>query len=181
MRPRHPSRLITPSTSRPLPKRWLMTDERMGDALWQALRRLPRGGGVVFRHYSLPPAARAQLFARVRRVALARGLVLVRAGTMRMPGEGGVHGRVGSGLITWPVHSVRQARQARIAGAQAVFVSPVFATRSHPGAAALGVRRARAIGRAAGVPIIALGGMNETRFRAMHGFYGYAAIDGWLP
>src|SRR5439155_26981070 len=37
----------------PLPRLWLMTDERQGDGLWAALERMPRGAGVVFRHYSL--------------------------------------------------------------------------------------------------------------------------------
>jgi thiamine-phosphate pyrophosphorylase len=38
-----------------------MTDERLGDALWTALRRLPRGAGIVFRHYATPPAERRAL------------------------------------------------------------------------------------------------------------------------
>lgn len=166
--------------TRRLPTRWLMTDERMGEDLWRALARLPRGGGVVFRHYSLAQAERRRVFVRVRAVALRRGLVLVRAGTTRMPGEMGTHARRGSGVVTWPVHDVGEARAARRARADAVFVSPVFATRSHDGAGGLGERRARVIGRVAGVPIIALGGMSEARFRRLHGFHGYAAIDAWL-
>ena len=51
----HPPRLWHPKR---LPRLWMMTDERQGDALWSALERLPRGAGVVFRHYSLPAAAR---------------------------------------------------------------------------------------------------------------------------
>ena len=39
--------------ARSLPSVFLMTDERMGDGLWAALERLPRGAGVVFRHYRL--------------------------------------------------------------------------------------------------------------------------------
>jgi thiamine-phosphate pyrophosphorylase len=128
------------------------------------------------------PAERRRLFGRIRRVALRRGLVLVRAGEMRMAGEMGTHAQRGSSgrLVTWPVHSVHEARTARRMGADAVFVSPVFATRSHPGSANLGARRARLIGRIAGAPIIALGGMNERRFRRLRGFHGYAAIDAWL-
>nr|WP_245708484.1 thiamine phosphate synthase [Sphingomonas palmae] len=163
-----------------LPTRWLMTDERMGDELWRALARLPRGGGVIFRHYSLAPLERRRLFARVRRVARSRGLVLIRAGMKRMAGEQGTHGQNGGSIVSWPVHSVAQARRARQASAAAVFVSPVFATRSHPGDKHLGERRARVIGRVAGVPLIALGGMDERRFRKLSGFHGYAAIDAWL-
>ena len=49
----------------PLPRLWLMTDERQGDGLLAALARLPAGAGIVFRHYSLPEAARRALFDRV--------------------------------------------------------------------------------------------------------------------
>ncbi|MDF7774149.1 thiamine phosphate synthase, partial [Sphingomonas sp. AOB5] len=59
----------------PIPARWLMTDPRMGDGLWAALERLPRGSGVVFRHYDAPD--RAALLRRVALVARRRGLVLV--------------------------------------------------------------------------------------------------------
>ena len=34
--------------ARSLPRLFLMTDERMGDGLWDALARLPKGAGVVF-------------------------------------------------------------------------------------------------------------------------------------
>jgi len=181
---RHPCHLHHHNSSgsrhRALPTRWLMTDERMGEGLWRALRRVPRGGGVVFRHYSLPAGERRRLFARVRRVALLRGLVLVRAGEVRMPGEMGTHKARGHGVVTWPVHDARQARAARWAKAEVVFVSPVFATRSHPGGGSIGPRRARVLGRIAAMPIVALGGMDEQQFRRLRGFHGYAAIDAWL-
>jgi thiamine-phosphate pyrophosphorylase len=156
-----------------------MTDERQGDALWDALRRLPRGGGVVFRHYATPAAERRRLFARVVRVARARGLVVVRAGPWCGGGADGVHNRRGRGVRTASVHSLAEARSAARRGADAVFVSPVFATRSHPGAEVLGVRGAERIARAVRVPVIALGGMDAARFRELTGFYGWAAIDAW--
>ncbi|HEU4959045.1 MAG TPA: thiamine phosphate synthase [Sphingomonas sp.] len=175
MTPRHPS---AP------PRVWLMTDERMGDGLWAALRRLPAGSGVVFRHYRTPPAERRALFRRVAAIARARRLVLVRAGAGPLgPGEAGTHGRRGRGLITWPAHSRREAGAAVRAGADLLFVSPVEPTRSHPDAAALGPRTARRI--AAGLPVraVALGGMTSKRGRALirAGFWGWAAIDAWLP
>ena len=71
MRPRHP-----------LPSLWLMTDERIEDVA-AALRRLPRGAGVVFRHYATLPAERRRLWRRLLRIARARGLMLVRAGSTR--------------------------------------------------------------------------------------------------
>ena len=170
MRRRHPV----------LPTLWLMTDERIADVA-AAVRRLPRGAGVVFRHHATPAAERRRLWRRLLGIARARGLVLVRAGAEPMPGEMGVHGRGRArmaGVRTWPTHSRAEALAGLRAGADALFVSPVFATRSHPGAAALGPRRARAIGAGLGVPLVALGGVDARRFRRMRGFAGWAGIDG---
>lgn len=163
---RHPNK---PPKS--LPTLWLMTDERMGDALWRALERLPRGSGVVFRHFATEPAARLAIVARVSRIARRRGLIVVRAGADRQP------------VRLYPAHSVREAIVARRARADAVLVSPIYPTRTHPGARTLGPLRAAVIARAAGVPAIALGGMSKERFRRMKrlGFVGWAAIDGLTP
>ncbi len=157
-----------------------MTDERLGEGLWDAVARLPRGGGVVFRHYATPAAARRRLFARLVRVARRRGLIVVRAGDWCGPRADGVHNRHrGRGLRTAAAHSAIEARVAVARGVDAVFVSPIFATRSHPGAVALGVKGAERIAQGLRVPVIALGGMNAERFREMDGFYGWAAIDAW--
>ena len=165
----------------PLPRLWLMTDERMGDALWEALARLPRGAGVVFRHYGLPPAKRRALFARVLKVARRRGLVLVRAGSEPMRGESGAHAAPGRGLRTAPAHSRREAIAARRAGAHALFVSPTFATRSHPGARPLGRARFGLLVRGLDVPVIALGGLDARKAASLKpfGIHGWAAIDAW--
>lgn len=162
----------------PVPSVWLMTDERIGAALWPALRRLPRGAGVVFRHYHSPPAERRRLFARVLRVARARRLLLVRAGPVALRGEMGVHNTRGRGLRTASAHSRIQAVAARRAGAHAIFVSPVFATRSHPGTRPLGPVRLALMTRGIGLPVIALGGMTRQRFHGIAA-HGWAAIDAW--
>lgn len=157
-----------------------MTDERLGDGLWAALRRLPRGSGVVFRHYATPLPERRAVFRRVVRVARARGLVVVRAGERAGFGEDGVHGgERGSGLRTAAAHDRREAAAAVRRGAAVLFVSPVFATRSHPGTGGLGGRKARRIAQGLPVVAIALGGMDARRFQKLAGFGGWAAIDAW--
>ena len=164
---------------------WLMTDERLGDGLWTALDRLPRGGGVIFRHYSLPTGERRALFAQIARVARRRGLILVRAGTTPMRGEQGVHGRSlkqGRGLRTWPAHNLREVIAGRRAGADVILISPVFTTRSHADQRPLDVVRAARLAQAARGKAVALGGMNPSSFRRLSGtrFTGWAAIDGWV-
>ena len=166
----------------PVPGVWLMTDERLGDALWTALRRLPPGAGVVFRHYELPRPERLALWLRVRRVAHARGLVAVSAGEA-LPGADGVHRGRGRGLLTWPAHNRRQAVAAKRAGAALVFVSSVYPTRSHPGAPALGPMGAARVAQGFGMTVIALGGMNAERWRKARRLRldGWAGVDAWLP
>jgi len=158
-----------------------MTDERMGEALWDALARLPRGSGVVFRHYRLPQAERRALFARVLKMARRRGLVVVRAGIEPLRGETGAHGRRGPGLRTAPAHSRREAIAAQRAGAHALFVSPAFPTRSHPGAPALGRVRFGLLVHGLRIPVIALGGMDARRAASLRpfGIHGWAGIDAW--
>ncbi|WP_184054404.1 thiamine phosphate synthase [Sphingomonas aerophila] len=155
-----------------------MTDERVGDALWTALRRLPPGSGVVVRHHRTPACQRRLLIRQIRRIAVARRLVMVVAGGAVGAGTHGVGGGVGQ-LRTWAAHDRRQAIAGIRVGAKILFVSPLFPTRSHPGAPALGPAKAARI--TAGLPVaaIALGGMTARRFiRARHwGFSGWAAID----
>ena len=170
---------------RTLPCLWLMTDERLGDALWPALKALPRGAGVIFRDYATPPKQRRMRFARVLAIARRRGLVVLRAGDIAMRGEMGTHNRRGRGrgIHTRSAHNRRELVSARRAGADAVLVSPVFATRSHPGARPLGVVRMGLMLRGATLPVIALGGMDAQRFRRLKGLslHGWAAIDGLTP
>lgn len=168
----------------PLPRIWLMTDERMGDRLWDALDRLPRGSGVVFRHYSLPLNKRRALFERVARYARKRGLVLVVAGSDRLGSADGVHNqpRRGGGIVTRSVHSQRELVAATRRGADLVFASPVFATRSHPNADALGPVRLGLMIQGSRMPVMALGGMDTDRFRRLRGLglHGWAGIDAFL-
>jgi thiamine-phosphate pyrophosphorylase len=163
----------------PLPRLWLMTDERLGEGLWAALERLPSGSGVVFRHYRLPAAERRALFERVRKACRTRGLRLIVAGD-RLPGADGVHNRRDAGLRSASVHNLRELRAAERSGADFVFLSPVYPTRSHPGAKPLGPGRFALIAHQAKVPVIALGGMDAGRFRALRGAYGWAGIDAFL-
>ncbi|QNA87109.1 thiamine phosphate synthase [Sphingomonas sp. So64.6b] len=161
-----------------------MTDERMGDALWPAIAALPRGAGIVFRHFGTPLSERHALFARILRIARRRRLTLIRAGRERMVGEMGIHGPGSvrsAGIRTWPAHSRREAIAGIRADADLLFVSPVFPTRTHPGEPSLGPIRAALMVRGLQIKTIALGGMSASRARStkLLGFYGWAAIDAW--
>ena len=173
---------------RQIPTRWLMTDERLGDRLFEAIARVPAGGGVVLRHDSLAATATAELAREVAGRCRHLDLRLSVAGDAELAGAVGadfVHRPDGEtrGLpLTLPVHDARQARLAKSRGAVAVFVSPLFATASHPERVAIGEDSAAELARLAGVPAIALGGMDDARFEGVRrlGFHGWAGIGAWL-
>lgn len=146
-----------------VPRQWLVADARLGDALWKAIARLPRGSGVLLLYRELPRRERARLVARLRRVARRQALVIADE-------LGGEAGRI---------HNLRELR--RSAGVPLLFVSPLFPTRSHPDWTPLPRMRAAALARLARAPVIALGGMDEARFERIRrlGFKGWAGIDAW--
>jgi thiamine-phosphate pyrophosphorylase len=171
-----------------LPPVLLLTDERRLPDPLPVARGLPRGAGVVLRHYGVP--ARAALALRLSRLP---GLVLLVAGDMalaRQVGARGLHLPEGGGrpprlrprgfLVTVAAHSLTALRRAKALGADAAVLSPVFPTASHPGAPTLGPLRFAMLARAAGLPVYALGGItagNAPRLLAS-GAIGFAAIDG---
>ncbi|GGN44035.1 hypothetical protein GCM10011349_08710 [Novosphingobium indicum] len=170
------------------PDIWLVSDARNDAALERALRRLSRGSGLIFRHYHLPDEVRRARFKRLARVARRHGHTLILSGSAREArhwGAAGAYGapaRLTSGpqtlrLIT--VHSLRELAQAHRARANAVLISPVFPTRSHPGAPVLGPVRFRLLAARSQVPVIALGGMTPHRARTL-GVTKWAAIQGLI-
>jgi thiamine-phosphate pyrophosphorylase len=167
--------------ARSMPKTWLMTDERLGDALLPSIAALPRGSGIVFRHYSLEANDRQKLLRIVSAAARRFGHILVVGGqpiATPLWHAVGRHGRV-RGAMTAPVHSLREAIAAERAGATLLFVSPIFATRSHPNSTGLGRVRFGLLIRNLRVPVIALGGMTKSRARSLKAMkiYGWAAIS----
>jgi thiamine-phosphate pyrophosphorylase len=170
-----------------LPRLWLISDERNDAGLERALKRLPRGSGFIYRHYHLPDPARFHRFRALRRIARARGQVVILADsalTARQWGADGIYGAPRSlyprraGLIQLATaHDMAELGLAARLGADAALLSPVFPTRSHPGGAVLGAVRFRLLARQSRLPVIALGGMTAGRARAL-GWPRWAAIDG---
>lgn len=176
-------------SKRPLPRLWLMTDERVPELhLLSAIKRLPRESGVVLRHYGLADKERRHLFDQVQAIAVRRRLVVILAGAAGQAkawGADGFHGRIPRGstrarlLHSAPVHDLREIRCAERLGANLLFLSPVFPTRSHPDARPLGRLRFGILARSTKLPLIALGGMDAARARILRprGAYGWAAVD----
>jgi thiamine-phosphate pyrophosphorylase len=175
------------SRGQPLPNLWLVSDARNDAALEAALWQLPRGLALLYRHYHLPDAERVARFFALRRIARARGHLTILADSALTAREWGADGYYGAPLALTPkcagllavaaVHDMREIAQANRIGADAALLSPVFATRSHPGAATLGPLRFRLMARFAQMPVIALGGIDR-RGADRLAWARWAAIDG---
>ncbi|HVV27031.1 MAG TPA: thiamine phosphate synthase [Rhizomicrobium sp.] len=167
----------------------LMTDDRAAD--WaRAVRALPRGSIVVVRARDAKRrAALAQSLRGLARLLIADDPALA---ARLAPHVAGLHlpearmkqaphwrARRPRWIITASAHSLRALKDA--AWLDAVFLSPVFPTQSHPGAPALTPVRAGLIAARAPVPVYALGGVTaQSAARLAPAFSGIAAIGGLL-
>jgi thiamine-phosphate pyrophosphorylase len=163
-----------------IPPLWLFTDARRMPDPRPAAMRLPRGlAGVVLRHDGEP--GRHALGVDLARICRARRLALVVAGDARLAAalRAGVHLRSGRlplgaarfmrrrGFVTSSAHGPAELARAARAGADLVFLSPIFPTTSHPGASALGPVRWMALARSSPVPVAALGGISGAGVRRL--------------
>jgi thiamine-phosphate pyrophosphorylase len=172
----------------------VMSDERRLPDPLAVLASLPRGSGIILRHYSDP--ARALLAQRMADACRKRGIIFLVAGNWRLAarvGAAGVHlpeymaqnglppgGRLWlrntRRMLTVAAHSAGDLRQAERSNVSAVLLSPVFTTNSHPDRAPLGVSRAAIMMRDIAAPVIALGGVTAQNVKALRGFAGIAGI-----
>lgn len=170
-----------------LPDLWLLSDERNDHVLEHALRAFTVPIAFVFRHYHLPPVKRFARFRTLARIARGQRHWLILSDSALTAREWGADGIYGTPLALYPrrqsllriaaVHTMREIAQANNIGADAVMLSPVFATRSHPGATTLGPQRFLQMAKHARMPVIALGGMNQDYANQLR-WPRWAAIDG---
>lgn len=170
-----------------------MTDGVRGGDPCRTLSALPAGAWLIFRHYDLPERARLArrlaILCRQRRVRLLVagdfGLAVALGAGLHLPDHLGRNPSVAirlwrrrGGALTVAAHDRQGLRRAQRLGADAALLSPIFATESHPGGAALGLLALRRLARAARVTVIALGGIDLTRLRALRSapIAGIAAV-----
>ncbi len=178
-----------PKRQSAFPSIWLVSDARNDAVLERVLASLPRGSGLVFRHYHLPADKRRARFMQLVRIARRHGHCVALSGTARQARQWGADAAYGSPeaitrgpalprLVT--AHGLAEIARARRARASAIVLSPVFPTRSHPGGKVLGPIRFRLLSALAKAPVLALGGMTQTRGKSL-GSMAWAAIDGLIP
>jgi thiamine-phosphate pyrophosphorylase len=140
-----------------LPEQWLIIDARPSDGLWAAIRRLPRGSGVlVLRKLSTEQQRRLRYLAGQRKLVIAA--------------EGRTAARV---------HNARELRLALLKRTPLILLSPIYPTRSHPDWKPLPRMRATALARLGKRKLFALGGMDARRFARVRqlGFRGWAGVS----
>lgn len=181
--------------STPLPPLLLLSDEARFPDPAPALKKLPAGSGFIFRHYDDPH--RKQTAMRLRDLAGSRGLFFLVAGDVELAvalEADGCHmpERLIADLArcrgtfafnTAAAHSAAALAAAAQHGASAALLSPIFPTKSHPGAPGLGAASADTLAVAAALPVYALGGVNLRTAPALSGgaFAGLAGIEGLAP
>jgi thiamine-phosphate pyrophosphorylase len=177
-----------------LPQLFLLSDPvRLPDPR-NVAQDLPPGAAVVARGLAPALLAAVAVLARQRRLALlvagdGRAALRHRAGLHvpdRRPAAGllpfllGRRRAAGRLPLTAAAHGRPGIARARRLRVDAVVLSPVFPTASHPCAAALGPLRWAALAKRAGRPVVALGGVrggNAGRLPAWAS--GLAAIGGF--
>lgn len=175
------------ATFHPLPDLWLLSDERNDAVLEARLAGFRQPVGFVYRHYHLAPAERVARYFKLAHVARTRGHLVILSDSALTAREWGADGIYGAPLALYPrrrdliqiatAHDMREIAQANRMAADAVMVSPVFPTRTHPGAPTLGTARFRTLASHAQMPVIALGGMTAGNAKRLC-WDKWAAIDG---
>lgn len=163
-----------------LPLLWLLSDARNDARLEATLRTLPPGSGFVYRHYHLSQATRRQRFDVLAAIARGCGHLVVHSGQDDWGADGsyGPPAELGRGLRLATAHDGGELQAAIAARVDGVFLSPVFATASHPGAQTLGVHGFHVLAQQSPLPVIALGGMTAARARELD-WPRWGAIDGF--
>jgi thiamine-phosphate pyrophosphorylase len=176
-----------------LPNLLFFTDPQRTPHPERIAERLPAGAAVVFRAFSAADAIEQGL--RLREITRRRGLLLligaddglaveVQADGLHLPERlaatlPDLRAAHPSWLITVAAHDLTAAKVGEEAGADALVVSPVFASRSPSAGAPLGVERLMKIVGAVETPVYALGGIRADTVSRLtdSGIVGIAAVE----
>lgn len=148
----------------------------------------------MYRHFGA--SDRGEIALALAERATQRGWLLLIAGDPELASQVGAHGvhwpearidearawrrKNRDAVFTLSAHSRMALRRAAHVGADAAFLSPVFATDSPGAGQALGLHRAASMAQAARLPVFALGGMDQAHERRVKnlGFAGLAMVSG---
>lgn len=176
-----------------LPPAFFLTDPARTPDPCRVARGLPKGFGVIYRHFGAQ--GRLETAISLARICRARRLALLIAAdpalAMRV-GADGVHwphrmrqrarkwrGRFD--LQTVSAHSGRELRAVAGSPVDAALLSTVFASSSASAGRAMGALKFRLLARGAGLPVYALGGITPDNAESAAKAAGFAAVEGMRP
>lgn len=171
-----------------IPVVWLFTDAIRAPDVLGAVRALPPGCGVVFRHDGVPGRcglARAVLtLCREGRHQMVMTAPAIAGTGLHIRGGHRPHARRLPAFVTSSAHCRLDVMRARRIGADVIFLSPVFATASHVGLPGMGRLRWSRAGCGLG-GLFALGGVTGRTVRALPsrcvGFGAIGALTDCVP
>ena len=179
-----------------VPAIFLFTDDNRTPDLLSTIVHLPRGTGVVFRHYE--NADRSQLALSVSALCRKLGIPIFIAGDWRLATRCrafGVHlpqymisraieirNRNPRLKISCACHDEKSLLLAERASVDIAFLSPLFPTKSHVAASGINPVRAARLSKITEKPVYGLGGINVVTARRLRGtgIMGIGAIEGLL-
>jgi len=175
-----------------IPKLTLITDTSRyaGDAFFDTVQQSLEAGveAVLIREKTLTSAKLLALAAKLRTITAAcsaRLIIHTQADVATAVDADGVHlaaGDIGSiesvrqwlndpaKTVSVSCHCADELAAASQAGADFVFLSPVFPTDSHPGAAHLGLDNFKLLAAQSSLPVVALGGITEPNCAGLKGY-----------
>ncbi len=166
-----------------------MTDSQRAPDPEAICARLPDHSIIIVRDYNHPD--RMKLAKALRSITLAHNQTLMVAGDATLAhrvGADGLHlpeyqlckppSLEGFSLVSAACHSRKALLKAEALGVDFALVSPVFATKSHPDAAPLGIHRLARLATVSRVPLVALGGISAQNVAKLKlvSLMGFAAI-----
>ncbi len=142
---------------------------------------LPEGTAIILRDYTFPE--REQLAHRLRSVCAARSVLLLISEDVRLARKvhaDGLHlparaltappdGFDDFRLLSASCHNAEELTAAAALKVSVALLSPAFATESHPGAKHLGQSKFNRLAENSKLPVLALGGVDESISRALAG------------
>ncbi|MEM6901158.1 MAG: thiamine phosphate synthase [Pseudomonadota bacterium] len=173
-----------------LPPLLALTDPKRTPDPTELARRLPRGCGLVYRHFGSDN--RLTIAEEIAEIAKARGLCFLIGNDpdlARQTNADGVHWpetqmasarkwRDSFYIMTCAAHSRSALARAERLPLDAALVSTIFMSRSPTATPPLGTTRARSLSRKCRLPVYALGGIRARNISRIASFAGAASIDG---
>jgi len=176
------------------------TDRKRCANLSLTIAKLPKNSAVIFREYDLKSDEREALAKEIIAICRAKNHKILIAKDLALARKLGADGTHFSDhdklplqifnrqnyprkfIFSFACHNFLSVIKLQKLEADLIFVSPIFATKSHPNAAPIGLRQLSKIIRYSKIPIFALGGINKKNVYAIKklGACGFGAIENFI-